>query len=440
MIYYFLPIRNRTQNTVEYTAAIDDAYSIIYDSNVHLEKHELQYLRQFRHLFWFPDAIPQKYVFGTYDNSANLEAVGNIIVYRMINSSNGDYVKFVQDGDDLRAAYGLHAVKRHMFERETWIPTNREKFLRKWKNGRYLNCLGLNISNSSDKPVIPDHYVNNVAKFRDFLDSYSAVPFLFGGTLLGWYRECSFIKDTTDVDLAMKITSLDPRMLKNMEKLNDLKLFWILGKINDSLEVSVYSANIKIDLFFMYETKNFAWVGGMMISEKKKFRWVYPLISQICTGDLLGRLFHVPCNIEEVLEADYGNWRIPHPTANFTWYKSHKNVHEAGYWNESEWDDAYKWPNACHEVIKLDSSHRFTKGFPIKTDGIRGHCQAPHAECSNSILEVKFCTASLASREPIRLTARGGRNIDIQEMLRRAEMEKVSEDKAYNAIWVNGEE
>ncbi|MCP9258073.1 Fukutin [Dirofilaria immitis] len=186
-----------------------------------------------------------------------------------------------------------------------------------------------------------------MATFRDFIESFKAIPFLFGGTLLGWYRECSFIKDTTDVDMAMKITSLDLRMLKNMEKSNDFRLFgssekFALLYINDSLEVSVYSANIKIDLFFLYENKDFAWVGGMIVSKRKKFRWVYPPISQICTGDLLGRLFHVPCNVEEVLKADYGDWRIPYPTANFTWYKTHKNIHEAGYWSENEWNDTYK--------------------------------------------------------------------------------------------------
>uniref|UniRef100_A0A0R3RV28 Fukutin n=1 Tax=Elaeophora elaphi TaxID=1147741 RepID=A0A0R3RV28_9BILA len=358
IIYYFQYIKNSTRDLDKYTAA-NDNYSQITDSNFHLvecymrkvavpindyflqEKEELEYLKQFDHLFWLYDIIPNKYVFGTYDETKNVMAIGNIIVYRMINSSNEDYIKFVRNRD-LRAAYGIRAIKKRIFGRETWITTDRKDFLRKWTNGRFLNCIRLNISNSLDKSVIPDDYVNNMAKFRDFLELYSATPFLFGGTLLGWYRECSFIKDTTDVDMAMKITSLDLRMLKNMEKSNDFKLFWILGKINDSLEVSVYSAKIKMDLFFLYETENSSWVGGMLVDERKKFRWIYPLISQICTGDLLGRLFHVPCNVEQVLKADYGNWRIPHPTANFTWYESHKNVHEAGYWSKSEWNDTYK--------------------------------------------------------------------------------------------------
>lgn len=36
MIHYFLPVRNRRQDIVEYTAAIDVAYSDINDSNIHL--------------------------------------------------------------------------------------------------------------------------------------------------------------------------------------------------------------------------------------------------------------------------------------------------------------------------------------------------------------------------------------------------------------------
>ncbi|VDM09464.1 unnamed protein product [Wuchereria bancrofti] len=340
VIYYFEYIRISIKELTKYTAATD-YHSHITDGNFHLEKQELHYLKQFDHLFWLRDIIPNKYVFGTYDNSEISVAIGNIIVYRMVNSSNEDYVKFQRD-EDLRAAYGLHAIKKYVFERETWIPANKEEFLRKWDNGRFLDCIRLNISNNRNKSVIPDGYVNNMAEFRDFLESYASTPFLFGGTLLGWYRECSFIKDTTDVDMAMKITSLDLKMLKNMEKSSDFKLFWILGKVSDSLELSVYSGSIKIDLFFLYEGKDSAWVGGMIVSKRKKFRWIYPPISQICTGDLLGRLFHVPCNVEKILKADYGNWRVPHPTANFTWYQSHKNVKEVGYWSESEWNDTYK--------------------------------------------------------------------------------------------------
>ncbi|VDP15506.1 unnamed protein product [Onchocerca flexuosa] len=340
IVYYIQFIRNSVEDVTRYIATTDNLSNITH-GNFNLKKQELQYLKQFHHLFWLPDIIPNKYVFGTYDKLRNPVAIGNIIIYRMINSSNEDYVRFVHY-KDLRAAYGLRAVKKYIFEREMWIPVNKEEFLRKWNSGRFLDCIGLNISTSRSKSVIPDDYINNLAKFRDFIESFRAAPFLFGGTLLGWYRECSFIKDTTDVDMAMKITSLDLRMLKNMKNSEDFKLFWILGKVNDSLELSVYSANIKIDLFFVYENEDFAWVGGMIVSERKKLRWVYPPISQICTGDLLGRLFHVPCNVEEVLKADYGDWRKPHPNADFIWYESHKNVHEAGYWSESEWNDTYK--------------------------------------------------------------------------------------------------
>ena len=35
---------------------------------------------------------------------------------------------------------------------------------------------------------------------------------LFGGTALGWYRECGFIPYTTDVDLATPIKELNTRL------------------------------------------------------------------------------------------------------------------------------------------------------------------------------------------------------------------------------------
>lgn len=69
------------------------------------EKQELQYLKQFNHLFWLPDIISNKYIFGTYDDSVNAVIIGNIIIYRMINSSNKDYIKFVRN-EDQRAVYG----------------------------------------------------------------------------------------------------------------------------------------------------------------------------------------------------------------------------------------------------------------------------------------------------------------------------------------------
>lgn len=68
------------------------------------------------------------------------------------------------------------------------------------------------------------------------------------------------------------------------------------------MELSVYARRVKIDLFFMYRDTNSDWVGGMIVGQRKKLRWDYPHVDELCTGDLLGILFNVPCNVEKVLE------------------------------------------------------------------------------------------------------------------------------------------
>ncbi|MFH4981239.1 hypothetical protein AB6A40_007948 [Gnathostoma spinigerum] len=102
--------------------------------------------------------------------------------------------------------------------------------------------------------------------------------------------------------------------------------------------------NIKIDLFFLYRSnEGYDWVGGMYVPKKQKLRWIYPHIGRLCTGALLGYLFHVPCNAVDVLEADYGKkWKVPHKTRNFNWYSSHHNVHTNGYWSAEEWSNVFR--------------------------------------------------------------------------------------------------
>ncbi|VDN01328.1 unnamed protein product [Thelazia callipaeda] len=302
---------------------------------------ELEYLKQFNYLLWIGDAFANKWIFGTYDDGENLSPFDHLIFYRMEYSLTDNYVIFFGKNEQ-RAIQGLKTKKVYMFDREIWVPEDKKEFIFKWKDGRFLNCLKMNVTSTVDSRAIPENFIDKVAKFRDFIESHNSTPILFGGTLLGWYRECSFIMDTTDVDLAMKIDALNPIMMKNLEKTKEFKLYWILGKINDSLELSVYSNNIKIDLFFLYENADSAWVGGLFVSKRKKLQWIYPPILEFCVGELLGKLFHVPCNVEEVLQADYGEWKVPHATANFTWYESHKNIREAGYWSKQEWKDVYR--------------------------------------------------------------------------------------------------
>ena len=70
----------------------------------------------------------------------------------------------------------------------------------------------------------------------------------------------------------------------------------------DSLEITIYSDTIKIDLFIMYRAGAIHYSPGFILATKQKIQFIYPEIDDLCTGDLLGILFNVPCNVEDVLE------------------------------------------------------------------------------------------------------------------------------------------
>ncbi|KHN75690.1 Uncharacterized protein T07A5.1 [Toxocara canis] len=320
-------------------------------SSVHISvKHgsvfthaELIFLRSLGHLFLL-DAVPHQrneIWFASLDVRMMM-AQGRVRVFPMEKSPSTDYVKFYVGGE-VHAIHGLRAASIMYDGVETSIPLNVDSFLWKWQSSRFIDCRGLKLSDVAIVPVIKKSFVRSMARFRNFIERYRSRPLLFGGTLLGWYRECAFISDTTDVDFAMHINELNEVMLQDLQILHSPKLYWILGMVNDSLELSVYADSVKIDLFFVFRDKHEDWVGGMDVGAKQKLRWSYPRIDKHCVGDLYGRLFNVPCNVEQVLQADYGrNWTTHHKNSEFFWRTSHKNVRKGRKWKNNEWRSAYR--------------------------------------------------------------------------------------------------
>lgn len=88
-------------------------------------------------------------------------------------------------------------------------------------------------------------------------------------------------------------------------------------------------------------------VGGLRVAERQRLWWHYPRIGALCAAALLGRLVHVPCNVDAVLEADYGaDWRRDHPTSAFAWDRSHHNLEYGERFNgrdgEAQWAQLYR--------------------------------------------------------------------------------------------------
>ncbi|KRY01625.1 Uncharacterized protein T4E_10150 [Trichinella pseudospiralis] len=235
----------------------------------------------------------------------------------------------------------------HFANWSLYIPGS--EVMKQWSDAEFLEC-----NRSSAKriqqmylgkyeQVLKNTVINGMALFRDVLQGIGIRSMLFGGTLLGWYRDCGIIPYTTDMDMASFASEYSTKLLGTLASNKDLKLYWQLGKVpSDSLELSVFYDGMKIDLFFLYEEGSTHWAGGMIVYERRKLRWTYPKVTKLCSAELLGELFSVPCNVLAILMADYGEtWYDVYPNENFTWYASHKNVKKLDRWSKKEWPLVY---------------------------------------------------------------------------------------------------
>lgn len=113
---------------------------------------------------------------------------------------------------------------------------------------------------------------------------------MFGGTTLGWYRECGIIPYTNDVDFASPIVEWNDNVEKMFTLNRRYALRTVFGLVlahkrynaarvilqpNDPLELTVGVGRRRIDLFFLYSdtNDNSSWVGGTSVQTREKFRY-----------------------------------------------------------------------------------------------------------------------------------------------------------------------
>jgi hypothetical protein len=64
---------------------------------------------------------------------------------------------------------------------------------------------------------------------------------LFGGTALGWYRECTIIPYTTDVDFAALAAEYNPKLEETIKWNGRLSLLTVFGMVHHSLSVHAHT-------------------------------------------------------------------------------------------------------------------------------------------------------------------------------------------------------
>ncbi|KAI6230539.1 hypothetical protein M3Y99_01054100 [Aphelenchoides fujianensis] len=225
----------------------------------------------------------------------------------------------------------LHALDGAA-DRLVRVPANSRRFLRNWANARFVECLNLRVQREGTKQKIPLSAWNEAVELRDLLDQNDVTMFLLGGTLLGEFHhsdcstrllQCGLIPHTRDLDFALHSSELTAGLVRKVEGKHRLK--HKLGELEDSFELTTWLAGVQTDLFVVYPlngTHSYTTVVDFG-RRKRTLAAVYPRISGLCTGLLLGALVHVPCNVPEVLEADYGpNWREDRSSADYSYLKA----------------------------------------------------------------------------------------------------------------------
>ncbi|GMS82081.1 hypothetical protein PENTCL1PPCAC_4256, partial [Pristionchus entomophagus] len=249
-----------------------------------------------------------------------------------------DYWVFTDSDGTKRAMLPFEITKAKSYS----YPSRIDHFLQDWSYSRMLTCANVLKRPANTSRKIPLSYVTHFANLRDFIKTTDNAHLITHcGTLLGWYRECSIIPHTTDVDYFIRSEEYSPKILAALEdKRSPYRLFRIYGLPDDSYELAVtvkrVSPKVNIDLFSMYTSANESWMGGLAWSSRQKYKWTYPRLTEFCTGDMLGHLIYIPCNVEETLKVEYGNWKRDSPSENYVWYKSSKNITPNGNFTKAD--------------------------------------------------------------------------------------------------------
>lgn len=146
------------------------------------------------------------------------------------------------------------------------------------------------------------------------------------GTLLGCVRGKDLIPHDSDIDFGLWIDTPDHDRIKNKFIQKGFKLLTEFGSSSDAHQFAFNTPfDVYMDVFFYTKQDNKCWMPLWAGGKYRKM--VFPLIPELTTLDLFGEKFPVPSNYQEMLTANYGDWKIP--VSNWSWCDSPKNFEES---------------------------------------------------------------------------------------------------------------
>ncbi|XP_078674737.1 ribitol-5-phosphate transferase FKTN-like [Branchiostoma floridae x Branchiostoma belcheri] len=152
----------------------------------------------------------------------------------------------------------------------------------------------------------------------------------------GWFRQCGIITYTKDVDIGIWIKNYKDTLISAFQAAG-LSLKRKFGKVEDSLELTFQSEDVRIDIFFFYEEGDIVWDGATQAQSGKKFKYIFSRFT-LCWAELLDIKVRVPCQTLAYIYADIGvNWF--EPVKQWDWKNSPPNGQPNGQWPEEEWSE-----------------------------------------------------------------------------------------------------
>ncbi|XP_023816604.1 fukutin isoform X2 [Oryzias latipes] len=223
------------------------------------------------------------------------------------------------------------------------VPRNITHFLVQQRDARFLECrfhearhfLQLYPDDSSAAALDFRRKARTLLRVTTQTLGLLHIPFwISSGTCLGWFRQCGVISYSQDVDIGIFISDFRPDIVGAFREAG-LSLKHKFGKVEDSLELSFLSQDVKLDIFFFYEDGDVVWNGGTQAKSGRKFKYTFPRFS-LCWAELLELKVRVPCETQDYVVANYGStWSVP--LKNWDWKSSPSNVQENGEWPRGQW-------------------------------------------------------------------------------------------------------
>lgn len=155
--------------------------------------------------------------------------------------------------------------------------------------------------------------LSNLVDVTRILSKHNVVHWIQNGTLLGLYREGTFIEHDTDIDLGVLAETFTVDCYKDLLK-NHFHLKHVFGLIENSFEIALCRFNIGVDLFFHYvidDTQYHCIFDDWTAVSYRRYDYRYKPF-QAKRKMYLGTELFVPEDELAVLVANYGtNWKTP---------------------------------------------------------------------------------------------------------------------------------